>query len=285
MGFLSRGWSLLALSQSIAYSWALSNTPTPGVTEVDLISPRNETYPPSPLTPFVIAIQNPSLLSSTHPRIFYDLVQYNSSSYNGVTGSIIDLPKINYTSSDPYFLYWSIDHLDNVEGTFMFAWELHMRNCTYDSESDSVTFGTFGQRNNQVHFSTKKGASPPDLAAATEPDACDDTQAQAVYVSDLQAVAPNEILSLPTGETWGASSCAAALETWPTPSPCRVKIDAPAAASISAALTSAACANPLRTGMSCPTPSAKNAASSRHFPLGGAWILAFTNTLLAYSLA
>lgn len=251
-----------------------------------LIFPRNETYRPSPLTPFIFAIQNPSLLSSIHPRIYYNLEQHNVSSDERIvsTGGIIKLPEINYTSSDPYFLYWSTGDLDNIEGTFLFAWELHMHNCSYNPESESVMFGRFGERRHQVYFSTKNGALQPDLAAATEADACNESQAQAVHVADLLEVAPTKTL-FPSTETWGAPSCAVTLDTQPTPSPCKVKIDSPAAASISAALTSTACAFPTRTGMSCPSPSTENAASTGQLPLGGAWILAITTTLLAYSLA
>lgn len=275
MGFLPQTWLLLALSQGFACSWALSTTPTPGVAEVDLIIPRNESYPPSRMTPMVFAIQNPSLLSSLDPRIHYSLEQQNVNINESISsGGVIELSHLNYTDSDPYFLYWSTNALD-FEGTFLFAWELHMSNCSYNLENDAVEFGYAASRS-QVFFSTKNGTSPPDLVAATEDGTCDQSLAKAVHIPDL--------LEVPPTKTWGGPSCAVNPDTLPIPSPCEVKIDSSAAASISAGVTASACANPLHTGISCPSPSLGNAASRAQSPVSGAWILAIA-TLLAYSLA
>ncbi|KAE8143472.1 hypothetical protein BDV38DRAFT_277491 [Aspergillus pseudotamarii] len=292
MGFLPRGWLLLALSLVFACTWA---SITPGVAEVDLIFPRNESYPPSPLTPVIFAIQNPGLLSSLEPRIKYSIEQQNVSTSDMVsTSGSIELSKINYTASDPYFLYWSTNKL-NIEGTFLIAWELKMYNCSHDPESNDLNFEYFGSRRHQSFFSTKNGTSPPDLVAATEDDTCDQSPAQAVHVPDLLEVPSGQVWGGPTyivaptptwytpPYTWGAPSCAATVDPSPTPSPCNVKIHSSAAASISAALTSTACANPLRTGLSCPTPSSENAASMGQLPHERPWILAM-GMLFAYGL-
>ncbi|GAQ09751.1 hypothetical protein ALT_7072 [Aspergillus lentulus] len=273
MGLVTRGWLILTLCLGFAYS----QTPiTPGVTEVDLIFPRNESYSPSPVTPIVFTIQNPSLLSSLNPEISYYIEQQNVNTNESVsTSGSIQLSKINYTTSDPYFLYWSTGHLD-IEGTFVFAWELQMNNCSYSPQSDALTFGYFGSRRHELYFSTKNGTSSPDFVTATEDDTCDQSQAQAVQVPDL--------LEVPATRTWGAPSCAATVGPSPAPNPCKAKIDSTAAASISAALASSACANPIRTGLSCPTPSSESAASAAQSPVVGHWILAI-GMLLAYSLA
>ncbi|CDM26433.1 unnamed protein product [Penicillium roqueforti FM164] len=55
-------------------------------------------------------------------------------------------------------------------------------------------------------------------------------------------------------------------------------MDSPAAASISAALTSTACVV-ARTGVICSTPSPKNAASKAQLPIGGAWALVMSTIL------
>jgi hypothetical protein len=263
---------MLTLCLGLAFS---QTSITAGVTEVDLIFPRNESYSPSPLTPIVFAIQNPSLLSSLNPEISYYIEQQNANTNKSVyiSGSI-RLSNTNYTTSDPYLLYWSTGKLD-IEGTFALAWELKMNNCSH-SQSDTLSFGYFGSRRHQLYFSTKNGASSPDLVSATEGDTCDQSLAQAVQVPDLLAV--------PSTRTWGAPSCAATVGPSPTPSPCKVKIDSTAAASISAALTSDACANPVRTGLSCPTPSSKSVASVAQLPGGGPWILPI-GMLVAYGLA
>ncbi|KAA8646828.1 uncharacterized protein ATNIH1004_005503 [Aspergillus tanneri] len=240
-----------------------------------LIFPRNESYSPSPLTPIVFAIQNPSLVSSLNPEISYYIEQQNVNTNESVsTSGSIQLSNTNYTTSDPYLLYWSTGKLD-IEGIFVLAWELKMNNCSHAPQSDALSFGYFDSRRHQLYFSTKNGASSPDFVSATEGDVCNQSQAQAVQVPDLLAV--------PSTRTWGAASCAATVGPSPTASPCEVKIDSTAAASISAALISDACANPVRTGLSCPTPSSESATSVAQLPVGGPWILAI-GMLVAYGL-
>ncbi|GKZ25170.1 hypothetical protein AbraIFM66951_001135 [Aspergillus brasiliensis] len=275
MALLSRGCLLLALFLGFASAQASIE---PGVTEVDLIFPRNESFSPSPLTPIIFAIQNPSLLSSLSPTIscHIERVDVNvNESY--ITSSLIHMWKLNYTTSDPYLLYWSVSKL-NVEGDFVFAWELSMENCSHYPQSDALIFGYSGGFRHQLYFSTRNGTSLPDIAAATDQDACANSSAMALQVPELWEV--------PTSQTssWGGPSCAPTVGPSPTPSPCKVKIDSTAAASISAALTSTACDWPFHTGLSCPTPSSKNLATSTQSPVGRLWILVI-GMLLAYSLA
>ncbi|KAH2540533.1 hypothetical protein KXW97_004426 [Aspergillus fumigatus] len=273
MGLITHNWLPFALCIGFAYSRAAI---TPGVTEVDLIFPRNESYSPSPVTPIIFAIQNPSLLSSLNPEITYYIEQQNVNTNESVYNSgSIRLSRINYTTSDPYYLYWSTGKLD-IEGSFVLAWELQMNNCSHSPQSDALTFGYLGSRRHQLYFSTKNGTSSPDFVAATEDDTCEQSQAQAVQVPDL--------LEVPSSRTWAAPSCAVTVGLSPTPNPCKVKIDSTTAASISAALTSSACANPIRTGLSCPTQSSENAASAAQLPVGGHWRLAI-GMMLAYRLA
>ncbi|KAL5045694.1 hypothetical protein BDW71DRAFT_198181 [Aspergillus fruticulosus] len=269
----TRGRLISALYLGFAYSQA---SITPGVTEVDLIFPRNESYSPSPLTPIIVTIQNPSLLSSLNPEISYYIEQQNVNTKESVsTSGSVQLSNTNYITSDPYFPYWSTGDL-NIEGSFMLAWELQINNCSYSPQSNALNFGYFGSCRHQLYFSTKNGTSSPDFVAATEDDTCNQSQAQAVQVPDL--------LEVPPTRTWGAPSCAATVGPSPTPSPCKIKFDSTAAASISAALTSSACANPIRTGLSCPTPSSESAASAAQLPVGGPLILAI-GMLLTYGLA
>ncbi|KAL4804547.1 hypothetical protein BDV18DRAFT_161642 [Aspergillus unguis] len=130
MGLSSASWLMLALYLGLAFS---QTSITEGVTEVDLIFPRNESHSPSPLTPIVFAIQNPSLLSSLNPEISYYIEQQNVNTNESVfTSGLIRLSNINYTTSDPYLLYWSVGKFD-IEGTFVMAWELMMYNCTHSS--------------------------------------------------------------------------------------------------------------------------------------------------------
>ncbi|KAE8333335.1 hypothetical protein BDV39DRAFT_199062 [Aspergillus sergii] len=289
MGSLPRGWLLLAISLGLACSRA---SIAPGVAEVDLIFPRNESYPPSALTPIIFAIQNPTLLSSVYPQIRYYIEEVNANSSERVSYSgSLELAKLNYTGSDPYFLYWSTSKFDS-EGIFKITWALDIYNCSHEPDSTDLTVGYLGGRGRQSYFSIRNGTSPPDFVAATEDGTCEKSLAQAVHVPEFINVPSAQIWGGPTRTTaryapkptWRGSSCAVTADWVPTPSPCNVKIDHSAATSISAALTSTACANPLRTGLICPTPSSENAASVGQLPVERPWILAM-GLLLAYGLA
>jgi hypothetical protein len=62
-------------------------------------------------------------LKDFNPRINWYIEQQNASGNARIkTGTFVELSDINYTSSDPYILYWSSSHF-NLEGTFHFAWE------------------------------------------------------------------------------------------------------------------------------------------------------------------
>ncbi|KAL5355337.1 hypothetical protein BJX96DRAFT_170579 [Aspergillus floccosus] len=128
------------------------------------------------------------------------------------------------------------------------------------------------------YFSTKHGVSPPDLVAFAKKETCNRTFAQAVHVPSALELPPTSTA------TWGGPSCAVSPDLSPTPTPCNVKLDASAAASIFTSLTVDSCNERFRTGVSCPTPSSENAASMPQFPVTRAWLSAI-GTLLAYSLA
>lgn len=272
MGLL-RSWLLLAITSGPAWS-----TTSNKVAEVDLMFPRNESFSPSHLMPIVFAVQNPNLLSSLRPILSYRVSQLNVSPLDRIRkGDLIRLFEHNLTDvADPYLLYWSIDLA--VEGTFKFTWQLTLDNCSYNADIDKIDGHVFGGQLMQFSFSTKQGAAPPDLVAFAEEETCNRTLAQAVHVPSALELPPTRTAG------WGGPSCAVNPDLSPTPSPCNIKIDSAAAASISASLTVAACNNWFRTGVSCPTPSSENAASMPRFPVTRAWILA-VGTWLAYNIA
>lgn len=84
MGLRTWGWLILDLCLGFAYSQA---SITPGVTEVDLIFPHNESYAPSPLIPIIFTIQNLSLLSSLNPEISYYIEQQNVNTNESISTS------------------------------------------------------------------------------------------------------------------------------------------------------------------------------------------------------
>ncbi|KAM0253118.1 hypothetical protein ACHAQJ_007394 [Trichoderma viride] len=78
--------------------------PNPGIFEVDLLFPRNETYAPNPLMPVVFALQNPTLASVNGliATIDWELWKGNNrTSAGSITNNSIDLAHENLTSSGP----------------------------------------------------------------------------------------------------------------------------------------------------------------------------------------
>src|SRR5207244_4320386 len=61
--------------------WCAAQAAVPGVVEVDLIFPRNDTYAPLPGMPIVFAIQNPQLVASLYPS--FDLLLYQLGDSDG----------------------------------------------------------------------------------------------------------------------------------------------------------------------------------------------------------
>ncbi|KAJ5542416.1 hypothetical protein N7461_008419 [Penicillium sp. DV-2018c] len=177
-------------------------------------------------------------------------------------------------TSSTRFLNWGTSKF-NFEGNFRFTWDLSMDRCSLDEETNEVNFGRFSEFQS-FYFTTKNGTSPADFVAATEDDTCDKALAQAINYADLS--------KLPATESTYGPSCLAEPTYLPkTTNPCNAKINSSAAASISAAMTSIACARD-RPGVACPTPSSGNAASKAHLKMGGACVLTMA-PLLTYSLA
>ncbi|KAJ5922027.1 hypothetical protein N7516_009730 [Penicillium verrucosum] len=257
---------LVALSQVLC-CWAIDTR----ILEVDLILPRNDTYPPSPIFPIIFAVQNPSLAKSFQPMITLQVEQVDG---NFSTTDTFKLWESSNDTSNTRFLTWGTSKFD-FEGNFRFTWDLSMDRCSLDKETDEVNFGRFSEFQS-LYFTTKNGTSSADFVAATDDDTCDKALAQAINYADVS--------KLPATESTYGPSCLVEPTTLPkTTNPCNAKINSSAAASMSAAMTSIACARD-RPGVTCPTPSSRNAASKTHLKMGGAWILA-TASLLTYCLA
>jgi hypothetical protein len=108
---------LLAISQFLC-CWAIDTH----LLEVDLILPRNDTYPPSPIFPIIFAVQNPSLAKSYQPMITMQVEQIdgNFSSIN-----TFSLWESSNDTSSTRFLNWGTSNF-NFEGNFRFTWDLSM---------------------------------------------------------------------------------------------------------------------------------------------------------------
>ncbi|PYH30086.1 uncharacterized protein BO87DRAFT_410037 [Aspergillus neoniger CBS 115656] len=84
-------WTVLMVSSMIAMGNGTSDAYS-SIFEVDLISPRNETYAPEALMPIVFALQNSPLASSLEAYITWDLLEGNNRSSPGsINGGLLEL--------------------------------------------------------------------------------------------------------------------------------------------------------------------------------------------------
>ncbi|KAL7916963.1 hypothetical protein ACQKWADRAFT_317683 [Trichoderma austrokoningii] len=134
--------------------------PKPGVFEVDLLFPRNETYAPNPLMPVVFALQNPTLAS-----------------VNGLIATV-------YWEFDPYLISRSINTIAYPEGFWTFAWSLRFFNCTETVEGQPQARNGFTTLNAKpTVFTISKSGQATDLTAATSADKCNAAESFAFNVT------------------------------------------------------------------------------------------------------
>jgi hypothetical protein len=206
---------------------------TTGVVEVDLVFPRNETYAPTPVLPIVFGFQNSELAPFLGLQLSFTVWRWENLSDFPVTSSY-DLRWANFSSNDPYFEYRHFTKFDR-EGTWKLTWSVGWANCTEDS------LAKLGNDRLELHsstsstvFTTKDSAQEIDLSAATKQENCSEDIGFAFNITDTHKV--------PTGTEWaGGDTCAAVAPSLPTPTPCQVRINSAAAASISASITDRRC--------------------------------------------
>ena len=232
-------WHLLAFLFPRAATQATPATlpALPATVEVDLIYPRNETYAPAPHMPVVFAIQNSAFAAALDP-IFYLQLWRVDLNYSVAFDFQIRTVTANFSSSDPYFVYFGTNTLNHTEGLWALQWQVLLRNCSRQG------LGPLVQRQEHedfVMFTTKNGAPQPDLVAAAAGNACDGRKGFAVNVTDLMI--PFNEPKNEDGSQDGRNASCAILSPMPAPEPqpCRVKMDAAAASSITAAISASPC--------------------------------------------
>ncbi|KAH8885957.1 hypothetical protein GQ53DRAFT_828333 [Thozetella sp. PMI_491] len=109
-------------------------TKFPATVEVDLTSPRNDTYAPTALFPIV---------------------------------PVLDLATTNFSGSDPTYVYTYITHLNTTDrgtaATYILVWDFSAG--SYSERGGALKLGS-GFRNNSVTFTIQNRAQQPDLVAA-----------------------------------------------------------------------------------------------------------------------
>lgn len=204
--------------------------------EVDLLFPRNDSYAPTPYAPIVFAIQNPGAGQYIVPDIRYEIWNasdnyisngepYYSMTYGGMRGLWSNL-----SASDPHFLPFMTPHLSKP-GT----WLLNFTVLYYHCDLEDVNNGS-KKIGGPVRFTVEEGAQPIDLVNITANDeTCSANMGVAINVTD-------EIRDVDFD--YGGNKCAVVGSATVTPDPCKVKVDATVAESISASWTAEVCKYP-----------------------------------------
>ncbi|GKZ72969.1 hypothetical protein AnigIFM60653_002041 [Aspergillus niger] len=236
-------WTALVVQSIIAIGYQSPDIYS-AIFEVDLISPRNETYTPQALMPIVFALQNPYLSPDLVAYITWDLLEGNNwTSPGSINGGILENLWSNRWARDLHFLTRFVDTLSYPEGFWNFTWTLHISNC---SQNDSDP--QYLKIHKDVVFTVSQSGQAPSLQAATSSDTCGIQSSEALNVTSL-------------GDVCGF------LGPSPTTNPCAATVNASAASSISAAATAWACAPEERSAypnVTCPTPSSKSNTAGQH---------------------
>jgi hypothetical protein len=261
------------LGAVILWAAQVGGTTFPATVEVDLIFPRNDTYAPSTLFPIVFAFQNAALAYSLSPS--FDLNIWDIADENNSWGPLYDTYIDWNNSSDTTYAYRAINLNTTDNGaarTYSIGWVFGSFKCS--NATGQVTIGS-GSRANNALFTIESGAQQPDLVAATaNSSSCDSMSHLAFNVTDT--------LDVPNGTHNDIHDrCVVLSDVQPlvTGNPCAVRFDSATASSISAAITSAACAT---KHASCPSQNAAPGRWDTRYTGYTVWTTAFGALMAAF---
>ncbi|KAJ5555342.1 hypothetical protein N7461_003812 [Penicillium sp. DV-2018c] len=250
-----------AIALSLMVSPARADEDRLGLGEVDLIFPRNGTFAPMTITPIVFGIQNPAVIDGLYPTLKYGLWPADTPPANLTDLTWLAEEHLPNKTGPVSFLIDGIANTLNTENEWLFAWRLRWTNCstadngtTFEHRHGLVETGDFSWEPFEVaqslYFTTKKGATQPNLTTLTAEDKCNDAQALAFHVTKTLKAPPSQL---------EGQQCAVLNTPLPTPVPCKASIAPAAASSISSSLTAGYCTYPTQAVISCPAE--KGAAS------------------------
>ncbi|PGG95336.1 hypothetical protein AJ79_10116 [Helicocarpus griseus UAMH5409] len=226
---------------------AIIDLTTGGLLEVDLVFPRNETYPSDENMPIVFAFQHPENARYIQPFISYKVFYLNEhGGPNNFLYTHYDLAWADWTTvPNPYFVYKHWNKFNGKEGRWRLVWSLETIHCSEDSFVNFSSPGlSYNVTSGYVEFTTEKSAPEIDLVAST---ANMSNCKEAGVVVDVG----EKTLDVPAYVEWrgdrnAAKKCAVMAPPTadpieePATDPCRVKIDSAIAQNIAASASSKA---------------------------------------------
>ncbi|KAI6779102.1 uncharacterized protein J7T54_007557 [Emericellopsis cladophorae] len=207
-----------------------------GINEFTSIFPRNETYAPSYLFPFVFAFQNPAVTRSMRTsEILMTLLKWNESTsvWDVNDTASVDLEKMaNASGSEPFFAHHVFGDVFNTEAYWTFSWSLGFVPCIEEDMEDvdymfSRAYGASGR----VYFTTKEGAQDPKDSLASGDSQCSELGGNTWNLTEVIYANYRE----------DEVSCAFFSTVTPTPQPCEAQVDSELVESIYASATARVC--------------------------------------------
>ncbi|KAI6784134.1 uncharacterized protein J7T54_004680 [Emericellopsis cladophorae] len=117
-----------------------------GINEFTSIFPRNETYAPSYLSPFVFAFQNPAATRSVNFSIRINLMKWNESAsdWDVIGATAVDTEKLaNASDSKPFFAHHVYGDTFNTEAYWTFSWNVYWPYCIQEEYLPLLFSGKF----------------------------------------------------------------------------------------------------------------------------------------------
>jgi hypothetical protein len=155
---------------------------------VDMVFPRNETYPTLQRLPVVFAIRNPTLSQSLNLVSTFRVKRASSDQSDVVGWGEYDMRSINTTSNDTHFEYRDFLHFYE-EGTWMISWDMKWSSCTdrgqFEGQPDEQTTTPNTWRGAPIIFTTRNSTQKLDLVAATSEKNCSGGEKKSGFAIDI----------------------------------------------------------------------------------------------------
>jgi hypothetical protein len=159
-----------------------------GNVELDMVFPRNETYPTLQRLPVVFAIRNPALSQNLNLVVTFRVERASSDQSEVVGWGEYDMRSINTTSNDTHFEYRDFLHFYE-EGTWIISWNLQWSSCTlkekfdrHPNEQSTDPERWWGQ---PTTFITRNSTQKLDLVAATSKKNCSGRGTKSGFAIDI----------------------------------------------------------------------------------------------------
>jgi hypothetical protein len=251
-------WSLgihwLLLAGAGAYVTCEDQYESLGNVELDMVFPRNDTYPTLQRLPVVFAIRNPALSQNLDMSIRFYVDRALSDPIIPVGLGKYDMRSINTSSNDTHFEYRDFLRFDE-EGTWTISWNVEWRSCTlmekFDPQPNKQSTDLKRWRYQSTTFTTRNSTQNLDLVAATSKKNCSVEGRKSGFAIDIIGELNVTESEMNDGHT---SDTCAVVPVYPSildpcanylTDACQFELDSSTASRISAATAALPCKNEL----------------------------------------